>query len=43
MEEFLAGCRTTVVFPVGKVVVVVLILLDEFNEAVLFNNKVEFS
>jgi hypothetical protein len=43
IEEFLAGCTTTVVFAVGKVVVVVLILLVELNEALLFSNKVEFS
>jgi hypothetical protein len=43
IEVLLTVWTSTVVFWLGKVVGVVLIVVEEFNEAVLFNNKVEFS
>jgi hypothetical protein len=42
-EEFLRGCTFTVVFKIEEVVVAVLIVEDEFNELVPFDNAVEFS
>jgi hypothetical protein len=42
-EELLTFCALVVVLYVGKVVVVVLIVIDEFNETVLFNSEVELS
>jgi hypothetical protein len=43
IEEFLTGCVIAVVFKVEKVVVVVLIIVDEFKNAVLFNDDDEFN
>jgi hypothetical protein len=42
-EEFLRVCTFTVVFKIEEVVVAELIVEDEFNELVPFDNAVEFS